>query len=309
MHKVGFIVYPGFQLVCLAASSVFEVADLVLGSPSYAVSIRSEAGGPIRGTAAVTVLSEPLGDEAFDSIIVCGGAAHPEASEELVEYLRQAQSTTRRIASICTGTFILAQAGLLSNRRATTHWMMAAELGQRYPDVKVEADRIFIQDGPIWTSAGMSAGIDLALAMVEADHGVEVARTVARQFVLYHRRAGGQSQHSALLELAPKSDRIQDALTYARSNLKNVLSLEELAEAARLSSRQFSRAFRDETGQTPAKAVERLRVEAARQMLEQGRHTIETIAYETGFADRERMRRAFLRTIGQLPQAVRRNAA
>jgi transcriptional regulator GlxA family with amidase domain len=155
----------------------------------------------------------------------------------------------------------------------------------------------------------MTAGIDLALAMVEDDHGIEVARSVARQLVLYHRRAGGQSQYSTLLDLAPKSDRIQNALTYAQSNLKNPLSLDELAEAAHLSSRQFSRAFRDETGQTPAKAVERLRVEAARQMLEQGRHTIETIAYETGFADRERMRRAFLRTIGQPPQAVRRNAA
>lgn len=309
MHKVGFIVYPDFQLVCLAASSVFEVANLVLGSPNYEVSIRSEAGGLIRGTSAVTVLSEPFGSDTFDSIVVCGGAAHPQASDELVEYLRQAPATTRRIAAICTGAFILAQAGLLTNRRATTHWMMAAELEKSYPDIKVEADRIFVQDGQIWTSAGMTAGIDLALAMVEEDHGIEVARTVARQFVLYHRRAGGQSQHSTLLELAPKSDRIQNALTYARSNLKNPLSLEELADAARLSSRQFSRAFREETGQTPAKAIERLRVEAARQMLEQGRHTVETIAYETGFADRERMRRAFLRTIGLPPQAVRRNAA
>jgi transcriptional regulator GlxA family with amidase domain len=302
MHRVGFIVYPGFQLVCLAASSVFEVADRVLDAPNYEVSIRSEAGGPIRGTTAVTVMSEPLGSESFNSVIVCGGVASPEASEELVEYLRRATATTRRIAAICTGAFILAQAGLLANRRATTHWMMAAELGRRYPDVQVE-------DGQIWTSAGMSAGIDLALAMVEDDHGNEVARSVARQFVLYQRRAGGQSQHSTLLELSPRSDRIQNALTYARSNLKSPLSLDELAEAAHLSSRQFSRAFRDETGQTPAKAVERLRVEAARQMLEQGRHTIETIAYETGFADRERMRRAFLRTIGQPPQAVRRNAA
>lgn len=254
-------------------------------------------------------LSEPLGNEPFDSVIVCGGAASPEASAELVDYLRRATATTRRIAAICTGAFILAQAGLLANRRATTHWMMAAELGRRYPDVHVEADRIFVQDGQIWTSAGMTAGIDLALAMVEDDHGVEVARSVARQFVLHHRRAGGQSQHSKLLELAPKSDRIQNALIYARSNLKNSLSLDELAEAAHLSSRQFSRAFRDETGQTPAKAVELLRVEAARHLLEQGRHTIETIAYETGFSDRERMRRAFIRTLGQPPQAVRRNAA
>ncbi len=308
MHRVGFIIYPDFQLVCLAACSVFEIADRVLGAPNYDVSIRSEAGGAIRGTTAVTVLSEPLGSEPFDSVIVCGGAPSPEASEQLVDYLRSATATTRRIAAICTGAFILAQAGLLTNRRATTHWMMAPELGKRYPDIHIDADKIFVRDGQIWTSAGMTAGIDLALAMVEDDHGIEVARSIARQFVLYHRRAGGQSQHSTLLELAPKSDRIQNALAYAQANLRNSLSLSELAEAAHLSSRQFSRAFRDETGQTPAKAIERLRVEAARQMLEQGRHTIETIAYETGFADRERMRRAFLRTLGQPPQAIRRNA-
>ncbi len=308
MHRVGFIIYPDFQLVCLAACSVFEIADRVLGAQNYDVSIRSEAGGAIRGTTAVTVLSEPLGSEPFDSVIVCGGAPSPEASEQLVDYLRSATATTRRIAAICTGAFILAQAGLLTNRRATTHWMMAPELGKRYPDIHIDADKIFVRDGQIWTSAGMTAGIDLALAMVEDDHGIEVARSIARQFVLYHRRAGGQSQHSTLLKLAPKSDRIQNALAYAQANLRNSLSLSELAEAAHLSSRQFSRAFRDETGQTPAKAIERLRVEAARQMLEQGRHTIETIAYETGFADRERMRRAFLRTLGQPPQAIRRNA-
>jgi len=310
MHKVAFIVYPGFQLVCLAASTVFEVADRVLGTPAYEVSIRSDEGGTVRGTsAAVAVLSEPLGDEAFDSLIVCGGEAIPETSERLVRYLRNAAPSASRIASICTGAFILAEAGLLAGRRVTTHWMMAAELKRRFPDIQVEPDRIFVQDGPVWTSAGMSAGFDMALAIVEYDHGIEVARTIARQLVLYHRRAGGQSQHSVLLDLAPKTDRIQNALAYARSHLKSPLTLDELADAASLSSRQFSRAFRDETGQTPAKAVERLRVEAARQMLEQGRHTVETIAHETGFADRDRMRKAFLRTLGQPPQAVRRNAA
>jgi transcriptional regulator GlxA family with amidase domain len=308
MHRIGFIVYPGFHVVCLAASTVFEIASVVLDRSHYEISIRSEAGLAIRGTAAITVLSEPLGNEAFDSLVVCGGDPIPEASEGLVNYLRRAAANTRRIAAICSGTFILAQAGLLSNRRATVHWMMAAELGKRYPDVQVEADRVFVQDGQIWTSAGMSAGIDLALAMIEGDHGIEVARTVARQMVLYHRRAGGQSQLSTLLELAPKSDRIQNALTYARSNLKNPLSLAELADAARLSSRQFSRAFHDETGETPGKAVERLRVEAARLMLEQGCHPIEIIALETGFVDRERMRRSFLRVLGQPPKAVRRNA-
>jgi transcriptional regulator GlxA family with amidase domain len=171
----------------------------------------------------------------------------------------------------------------------------------------VEEDRIFIVDGTVWTSAGMTAGIDLALAMIEKDLGADVARAVARRLVVYHRRAGGQSQFSALLELEPKSDRIQGALAYARRNLDTPLTVGQLAEAAHLSPRQFSRAFRSETGQSPAKAVENLRVEAARLMVEQGRHPIDVIAQQTGFADRDRMRRAFLRVFGQPPQAIRRN--
>jgi transcriptional regulator GlxA family with amidase domain len=174
--------------------------------------------------------------------------------------------------------------------------------------VKVDADRIFIVDGSVWTSAGMTAGIDLALAMVEEDLGAEVARAVARRLVVYHRRAGGQSQFSALLELEPKSDRIQSALAYAKRNLDTPLTVGQLAEAVHLSPRQFSRAFRAETGQSPAKAVEHLRVEAARLMMEQSRHPIDVIARQTGFADRDRMRRAFLRAFGQPPQVVRRNA-
>ncbi len=174
--------------------------------------------------------------------------------------------------------------------------------------MKVEEDRIFIIDGPVWTSAGMTAGIDLALAMIEKDLGADVARAVARKLVVYHRRAGGQSQFSALLELEPKSDRIQSALAYAKRNLDTPLTVGQLAEAAHLSPRQFSRAFRAETGQSPAKAVENLRVEAARLMMEQSRHPIDVIARQTGFADRDRMRRAFLRTFGQPPQVIRRNA-
>ncbi|MGH6858782.1 MAG: GlxA family transcriptional regulator, partial [Phyllobacterium sp.] len=160
----------------------------------------------------------------------------------------------------------------------------------------------------VWTSAGMTAGIDLALAMVEKDLGAEIARTVARNLVVYHRRAGGQSQFSALLDLEPKSDRIQKALDHAKRNLRSALSVDELAGAANLSPRQFSRAFRAETGQSPAKAVENLRVETARLLMEQGRLPMDLIAIETGFADRERMRRAFLRAFGLPPQAVRRNA-
>jgi transcriptional regulator GlxA family with amidase domain len=190
----------------------------------------------------------------------------------------------------------------------TTHWSFARELQAQFPHLKVEKDRIYIIDGTVWTSAGMTAGIDMALAMVEEDHGMDVARSVARRLVVYHRRAGGQSQYSALLELEPKSDRIQNALDYAKRNLKSTLSVEELAEAAHLSTRQFTRTFRAETRQSPAKAVENLRVETARLMMEQGRHSMDEVANETGFANRERMRRAFLRALGQPPQTVRRNS-
>ena len=200
----------------------------------------------------------------------------------------------------------MAQAGLLEGRRATTHWAYARQLQERFPSIKVEPDRIYVIDGAIWTSAGMTAGIDLALAMVEKDHGAELARAVAQKLVMYHRRAGGQSQHSALLELAPKSDRIQTVLAYAREHLAQTLSVEQLAQEASLSSRQFSRAIRTETGQSPAKAVESLRLEAARLLIEKGRLSMDRIAVETGFVDRERMRKAFLRAFGQPPQMLRR---
>jgi transcriptional regulator GlxA family with amidase domain len=226
----------------------------------------------------------------------------------VVAFAQQAVARSRRIASICTGAFVLAEAGVLDDRRATTHWLYARELKNRFPRVKVEEDRIFIIDGPVWTSAGATAGVDLALGMVEKDMGAEASRNVARKLVVYHRRAGGQSQHSALLEMDAKSDRIQTVLNYARQNLTQPLTVEELAGVAHLSPRQFSRAFHAETGQSPAKAVENLRVEAARLMMEQSRHPIDVIASETGFADRERMRRAFLRAFGQPPQAIRRSA-
>jgi transcriptional regulator GlxA family with amidase domain len=161
-------------------------------------------------------------------------------------------------------------------------------------------------DGSVWTSAGMTATIDLVLAMVERDMGPELARAVAKKMVIHHRRSGGQSQFSALLQLEAKSDRIQTALAFARKNLHTKLTVEKLAEAAHLSPRQFRRAFAAETGELPAKAVENLRLEAARLMLEDSRHPLETIARQTGFADRERMRRAFVRAFGLPPQAMRR---
>ncbi|MEZ2127955.1 MULTISPECIES: GlxA family transcriptional regulator [unclassified Sinorhizobium] len=308
MQRVAYLLFPGFQTMSLAAVSVFEFANIHLGDKAYEVLYLSEEGGPIASSSfGMTIDTRPFGDPGFDTLIVSGAPDIRLPTKGESAFIRQSLSTSRRVAAICTGAIMLADSGVLDGRRATTHWYIARELQARYPKVRVEEDRIFIVDGSVWTSAGMTAGVDLALAMLEKDHGAEVARAVARKLVVYHRRAGGQSQFSSLLELEPKSDRIQRALAYARSNLKAPLSVEELAEAANLSPRQFSRAFRAETGQSPAKAVENLRVEAARLMMEQGRHSIDVVATETGFADRERMRRAFLRAFGQPPQAIRRN--
>jgi transcriptional regulator GlxA family with amidase domain len=308
MHRVGFIVLPGFQLLSVSALSVFELANWEMGEPVYDVHLLSETGGSIRSSISISVATEPFDDRNFDTVMVGGSAVVGALTPGVIKFLRQALQRSRRIASTCTGAFVLAEAGLLDGRRATTHWHRARELQIRFPKLKVEEDRIFIVDGQVWTSAGMTAGIDLALAMIEKDFGADVARAVARKLVVYHRRAGGQSQFSALLELEPKSDRIQRALEYAKRNLDRPLTVRQLAEAAHLSPRQFSRAFQAETGQSPAKAVENLRVEAARLMMEQSRHPIDVIARQTGFADRDRMRRAFLRAFGQPPQVIRRNA-
>jgi len=306
MHRIGLVVFPGFYLMGFAAASAFELVNLVVGEPAYEVTAVSEAGGPVPTSSGIRVETQPFGDAVFDTVMFGSGLETDVTSPALSDFVKRSLKTSRRIAAPCTGAFILAEAGVLDGRRATTHWRFAHDLQRRFPKVIVDEDQIFVVDGPIWTSAGMTATVDMALAMIEMDHGKDVSRTVARKLVVYHRRAGGQSQFSALLELEPKSDRIQKAIDYANANLRNPLSVEELAEVARLSPRQFSRAFSAETGQSPAKAVEHLRVEAARLMLEQGRHSMDVIAFEVGLYDRDRMRRAFLRTLGQPPQAIRR---
>jgi transcriptional regulator GlxA family with amidase domain len=308
MQRIAFTVSAGFQSMSLAVISVFEFANMEIGRPVYDVHLLSETGGSIRTSMGMSITAEPFDDTNFDTLIVSGTTVIESSTPGLIKFVRQALGRYRRVAATCTGAFVLAEAGVLDGRRATTHWYHARDLRARFPKVKVEEDRIFIVDGPVWTSAGMTAGIDLALAMVEKDLGADLARAVARKLVVYHRRAGGQSQFSALLELEPKSDRIQNALAYAKRSLDKPLTVRQLAEAAHLSPRQFSRAFHAETGQSPAKAVENLRVEAARLMMEQSRHPIDLIARQTGFADRDRMRRAFLRAFGQPPQVIRRNA-
>lgn len=307
MHTIGLVVFPNFQSLGLAVASVFEYANILSKKQVYQFRLVSEEGGPVMTSNSFSVNTERLNNSTYDTLIVGGDNECILPSERLLKYIHNAPSHVRRIASICTGAFILAEAGLLEGKRATTHWMHASSFKKRYPNVILDEDRIFVVDGQIWTSAGLTAGVDLALAIVEKDLGSELARMVARKLVVYQRRGGGQSQFSALLEMDAKSDRIQMALNFARENLKKDLSVDLLAEVARLSTRQFSRVFTEETGQSPAKAIERLRVESARLMLETTQHPIEIIARESGFGDRERMRQAFLRAFGQPPQTIQRS--
>ncbi|MCJ8521096.1 transcriptional regulator GlxA family with amidase domain [Pseudorhizobium tarimense] len=306
MRHIGFIMEDGFQVMGMAALTAFEFANETLGSEVYRLTVMSEKGGPIRSSLGICIETHPLADFP-DTLMVVGELLPKPVSPVLRDYIARAGRESRRVAGVCTGAFLLAEAGLLDEKSATTHWAHARSLQERFPSVNVDDDRIFIQDGSIWTSAGMSSAIDLTLALIEDDHGADLSRSIARKLVVYHRRPGGQSQFSALLELEPRSDRVRRALVYAKEHLRNPLTVEELAEAASLSPRQFSRIFREETGQSPAKAVERLRLEAAKAMLEDGRHPLDIVARDTGFADRDRMRRAFLRFFGQPPQSLRRS--
>ncbi len=306
MLHVGNLVYPGFDIMTLSALSVFEYANAHLDEPRYDVRLVSELGGPIKSSLGLTVETEAFGLTEFDTIIIGGNSDMP-FTPGLLGYIGRAATESRRIAAKCAGAFFLAETGLLDNRRATTHWFFADDFRSRYPNVRLEENRLFVIDGPFWTCAGMTANIDLVLAMVEKDFGPHIVNAVSRSLVLYNRRNGGQPQISALLELGPTSDRIQTALAFARANLSKPLTIEQLAEAANLSPRQFSRAFREETGTSPAKAVEKLRIETAQLLVQDGRHSIEVVARQVGFGESERMRRAFLRAFGKPPQAMRRD--
>ena len=306
MRQIGFAISANCSLMGLAAAPAFEVANIALGQPVYALHFLSEQGGAVPTSAGAKIQTQHFDNRTLDTLIVCGGLVLEASTPGLIRFLQNAPARYRRVASICIGAFPLAEAGALNGRRATTHWLYAEQLRTRFPKVTVEMDRIFVQDGPIWSSAGMTAGIDLAVALVEADLGTEVARSIAKKLVMYHRRVGGQSQYSTLLELEPKSDRIQTVLTHAKRNLRKALSVEELAKVAHLSPRQFSRLFRTETGRSPGKAIEGLRAEEARIMIEGGEHSIDEVAEHTGFGDRDRMRRAFLRAFGQPPQSLKR---
>ncbi|ALM86811.1 GlxA family transcriptional regulator [Bordetella sp. N] len=311
-RDIAFLVYPGFQIQDLSGPlSAFDSADRMAGGGIYRCHVVSVDGGNVVSTAGVEVATRKIRQSSYDTLIVMGGegSRDPVQLPAIAQCLaRSATRGTRRIASVCTGAFILAATGLLDGRPATTHWLHALRLQRMFPQVRVDGDRIYTRDGHIWTSAGITAGIDLALAMIEDDVGADIAQQTARMLVVYYRRPGGQSQFSAMASMEPESDRIRTVLAYMREHLDETLSTERLAAVACLSPRQFGRAFLAETGETPAKAVERLRVEIARPRVAQGSEPIERIAQSVGFVDPERMRRAFVRLLGHPPQSVRRMA-
>ena len=289
MKSVSMILSEGFQIMAPASLTAFEMANVVAGERLYEVSIHSVSGGMLRSSQGIEVSTAPLRRAFADTTIVISTfRPWKPAGEILNRYLRAANGKSRRIASICSGAFRLAEAGLLDGRAATTHWSYAARLQQMHPRVKVDADKIYIRDGKLWTSAGLTAGIDLSIALVEDDHGPELAKQVSRNMIVYYRRPGGQSQFSTLVELEPSTDRMRRVLSYAKQNLNRDLTVDELAEVANLSPRQFSRLFSQETGATPAKAVEKLRLEVARTMIEEGKFTLDHVARDAGFSDRER---------------------
>lgn len=309
-RHVAFFVHPGFVLLDLTGPLEAFAAAAQLAPKSYRLTVMSLEGGEVESSAHLHVMTQMARADAIDTFIVTGNLDLPDraVSPETIAIIRAASTGARRTASVGTGAFLLAATGLLDGRRATSHWRFAPRLQAMYPAIRVDGDRIFLGEAGVWTSAGMTAGIDMALALIEEDLGREISRAVARILVVYYRRPGGQFQLSSMLELDPGSDRIRHVLSFAREHLSDPLSVGRLAEVAHLSERQFRRAFLAATRMPPARAIERLRAEAARPRVEDGRETLEAIARSVGFADPERMRQSFIRVFGQAPRTLRRSA-
>jgi transcriptional regulator GlxA family with amidase domain len=315
---IAIVVYPGVQSLDVTGPlEVFAGAQQLLdassgGERGYDVHVLSRDGEPLRSSSGLGLIPHakiPSRPPQIDTLIVAGGSGHAQACGDrpLLDWIARASKRSRRTASVCTGAFLLAGAGLLDGRRATTHWAWAVELQRLHPDVLVDPEPIFVRDGALWTSAGVTAGMDLALALVEEDLGSDAALTIARHLVLFLRRPGNQSQFSATLaaqqaERAPLRE-IQRAVL---EDITGDHRVEAMAARAHMSPRHFARAFRAETGVTPARHVERVRVEAARRRLEDGDEPIAAVAASCGFGTAETMRRAFLRMLHIGPSEYRR---
>jgi transcriptional regulator GlxA family with amidase domain len=266
--------------------------------------------GAVGSTSGASMNAMSMGlPKSIDTLIVVGGEGTRAMSndERTVKFVASCGANSRRVASVCSGAYILAATGLLDGRAATTHWTRSDDFARKFPRVKLDADRIFVKAGKFWSSAGITAGIDLSLALIAEDLGEAVARKVAQQLVVYYRRPGGQSQFSTLLELERADGRFAALLDYVRTNLRERLSVDDLAAHACMSPRNFARLFQTETGTSPARAVMRLRAETARAQLESGASSVQAVARDCGFGDPERMRRAFQQIFGVPPSGVRRS--
>jgi len=313
-RPVDVLACPGAQLLDVTGPlQVFSTANELLerrgAAAPYRLRVVAPGGGPIATSSGLALVAEPLPPVAapLDTLVIAGGPGMRAVSRdaELVDWVRGRAAGARRVASVCTGAFLLAATGLLDGRRAATHWAFCAEFARRFPAVRVEPDPIFIHDGPVWTSAGVTSGIDLALALVETDLGRELALTVARHLVVFLKRPGGQAQFSAALSQQAAEDRFGALHSWIGEHLAEDLPLPVLARQAGMSERSFSRRYAEATGETPARAVERLRIEAARRLLADGRLPVKRISERCGFGSEETMRRGFLRLLATTPQDYR----
>jgi len=309
-RSIGIFVYPDFQILDASGpASVFEVADHFSGEDrGYQIQFLSLDGGLVRSSGGVAV--DTVASNTFtklDTLMVAGGnGARPSRHNPAIcQAINQLAAKSRRLASVCSGTFLLAAAGLIAGCHVTTHWRVSSQLQQLYPSLKVSPDKIWVRDGKVWSSAGVSAGIDLALALVADDYGERVAKQSAREIVVYYQRPGGQSQFSTIEELGNADNRFKPVLAWIRENIAHPIKVERLAEVAAMSPRNFSRQFQKTIGRTPAKAVEQIRVEEAKNLVESTELTLEQIANRCGFSDGEIMRRAFVRLFGRAPRAMR----
>jgi transcriptional regulator GlxA family with amidase domain len=320
-HHVVLVLFDGFQLLDAAGpTDVFAAASRLLGpgAPAYALTMAGPRAGPVRAGCGVTVLAD-AGFDGFDgfggqvdTLLVTGGLGLLGGVEaDLVEGVRRLAGRARRVASVCSGALVLAEAGLLAGRRATTHWSAAPLLAGRYPDVAVDADRIHVRDGTVWTSAGVSAGTDLALALVADDHGPDLAREVARWLVVYLHRPGGQNQFAAPAPAAaadpasvpgpPRGGPCGDLAVWIIDHPAGDLSLAALAGRAHMSVRHFSRTFTRQVGVPPGRYVEQVRLDAARRILETTDHTLGHVARATGLGSPETLYRVFHRNLSVSP--------
>jgi transcriptional regulator GlxA family with amidase domain len=314
VRVIEVLAYPAVQLLDVTgplqvfASANDHVAEAG-GVPPYVLRVVAKGGQGVTASAGLGIAAGPLprSGTALDTLLVAGGPGVDAAAADpvLVKWVSERANKARRVASVCTGAFLLAASGVLDGRRAATHWSCCAELARRFPAVHVESDPIFVRDGPIWTSAGVTAGIDLALALVEEDLGRTIALAVARYLVVFLKRPGGQAQFSTALSLQAAEDKFGALNDWIGRHLADDISLPVLARQAGMSERSFSRRYAEATGLTPVHAVERLRVEAARRLLSESRQPVKRISQRCGFGSEETMRRSFLRLLATTPQDYR----